>query len=84
MSSERYTKETPKNIKKWKNAGDTKKKTPRILYVRTASTHVLEVRPQKCGFSAYNASCGHTKNALKTVPPLFSQIASQTDRNICV
>jgi hypothetical protein len=61
-----------------------KKKPPRILYACTVLTHILEVRPQKCRVSAYNASCGHTKNALKTVTTLFAQIASQKYRNAFV
>ena len=74
--SERYI-ETPKNIKKLKNASDTKKKALKVLYACIVLTHILEVRPQKCRFSAYNASCGHTKNALITVSLLFAETASQ-------
>jgi hypothetical protein len=59
----------------------TQQKAPRILYVCTVLTHVLEVRPEKCGFSAMSAICGHTKNALMAVSALFSQIANPMDRN---
>jgi len=52
------------------------KKAPRILNACTVFMHILEVCPEKCGFSAFSASCGHTKNAMIAVPPLFAQISS--------
>jgi hypothetical protein len=58
-----------------------KKKTPRILYACTVLTPILEVHPEKCGFSAYSESCGDTKNALMAVPLLFAQIYSPMSRN---
>jgi hypothetical protein len=30
------------------------------------------VHPEKCGFSAHAASCGHTKNALVCLPNVFA------------
>jgi len=41
-----------------------KKKAPGILYACTLLTYILEVCPEKCGFSASSASCEHTKNAV--------------------
>jgi hypothetical protein len=41
------------------------KKTPGILPTSTVLAH-----PEKCGFSAQNASCGHMNNALMA-PPLL-------------
>jgi hypothetical protein len=61
-----------------------KKAAPRVLYACTVLTHILEVRPEKCGFSAYSASCGHVKYAMITVPHLFAQIAGPMDRNTLV
>jgi len=58
-----------------------KEKAPRTLYACTVLTRILEVRPEKYGFSAQRASFGHTKNALTAVPALFAQIASPIDRN---
>jgi hypothetical protein len=57
------------------------KEAPRILYACTVLMHILEVRPEICGFSAYSASCVHMKNALIAVPTLFAQIASPMDPN---
>jgi hypothetical protein len=76
ISIEIFTKQTPKNINKSKNASDTKEGGS-----CTVLTHILEVRPEKCGFRAYSASCGHMKNTLIAVPPLFAQTASPMDRN---
>ena len=56
-------------------------KAPRILYACTVLTHILEVRPEKCGFSEQSTSCGQMKNALMAVPALFAHIASPMDRN---
>jgi hypothetical protein len=81
ISSERFTKEIPKNIKKSKNASDTKGEVSKDTLCLYVLTHILEVRPEKCGFSAQSASCGHMKNALMAVPVLFAQIASPMDRN---
>jgi hypothetical protein len=56
--SERFTQETPKNIKISTNASDTKEKDSKdtlCLFM-----HILEVRPEKFGFSAQSANCGHT------------------------
>jgi hypothetical protein len=67
ISGERLTQETPKNIKISKNAIDIKEEVSKdtlCLFM-----HVLEVRPEKRGFSAQSANCGHTKNALMAVPP---------------
>jgi hypothetical protein len=69
-------KKAPKKIKKSKNASDT-----RIFCACTILTHILEVRPETCGFSAQIASCGQMKYALLAVPALFAHIASQMDRN---
>ena len=52
-----------------------------ILYACTVLTNILEVRTEKCGFSAQSTSCGHMKNALMAVPALFAHIASPMDRN---
>jgi hypothetical protein len=77
ISGERFTQETPKNIKVWTNASDTKEggsKDNLLLFIAVYCCLLLfmptlEVRPEKCGFSAQSANCGHTKNALMAVPP---------------
>ena len=43
------------------------KKTPRILPTSTVLAH-----PEKCGFSAQNASCGHLSNGLMALPTVFA------------
>ena len=43
------------------------KKTPRILPTSTVLAH-----PEKCGFSAQNASCGHLNNALMALTTVFT------------
>jgi hypothetical protein len=37
-----------------------KRKSPRLLYACTVLTHILEVRPVKCGISAYSSGEGGT------------------------
>jgi len=58
-----------------------KTKAPSILYACPFLTHILEVRPEKCGFSAWSASCGHMNNTLMAVPLLFAQITRPIYRN---
>jgi hypothetical protein len=56
----------------------TQKAAPRILYAWTVLTHILEVRPEKCGFSAYSASWGaHEKCA--DIGPTFICSNCQSD-----
>jgi hypothetical protein len=43
------------------------KKTPRILPTSTVLAH-----PEKSGFSAQNASCGHMNDALMALPTIFA------------
>jgi hypothetical protein len=43
------------------------KKTLRLLPTSTVLAH-----PEKCGFSAQNASCGHKNNELIALPTLFA------------
>jgi len=84
ISSEIFTKQTPKNINESKNASDTKEGGSKDTLCCSVLTHIIGARPEKCGFSAYSASCGHMKNALIAIPPLFAQIASPMDRNTFV
>jgi hypothetical protein len=51
ISSARFAKETPKNTKKSKNESDTKEEGFKE-YACILLTHILDVRPEKCGFSA--------------------------------
>ena len=57
------------------------KKTPRILSGSTVLAHIPELLPQKCGFSAQRASCGHVKNTLRAVPKFFASVVTPVDRN---
>ena len=61
-----------------------KEKTPRILYDCTVLTHILEVRPEKRGFSAQSASCRQMKNVPMAVLVLFAHIAVRWIGILCL
>ena len=64
---ERFKRAECKIRKKSKNAGDTDEEDSKDTPYISGFTH-----PEKCGFSAQNASCGNLNNALMARPTVFA------------